>query len=127
MTATLEEVHPVLMARDVAASVRFYAGLGFRELFRDAATAPRYAVLRRDHVEIHLQWHDESAWAHPGDRPVYRFLVDDVDALFAELTGRDARLDRTEVMDTAWGTREFHLRDPDLNGLHFYRLRAEAR
>ena len=23
--------------------------------------------------------------------------------------------------DTPWGTREFHLRDPDLNGLQYYR------
>jgi hypothetical protein len=30
-------------------------------------------------------------------------------------------LERTEVRDTSWGTREFHVRDPDRNGLQFYR------
>jgi hypothetical protein len=34
-------------------------------------------------------------------------------------TAGDSRLDITEVRDTAWGTREFHLREPDRNGLQF--------
>jgi uncharacterized glyoxalase superfamily protein PhnB len=29
-------------------------------------------------------------------------------------------VERTEVWDTSWGTREFHVRDPDGNGLQFY-------
>jgi hypothetical protein len=29
--------------------------------------------------------------------------------------------DRTAVADTGWGTREFHVRDADGNGLQFYR------
>lgn len=143
--AVLSEVHPVLMVRDVAASVAFYERLGFRLRFRDSDEAPRYAGVRRDGVELHLQWHDASAWAHPGDRPTYRILVADVDALSdewgAEPGGADddgapgaaprrgepgardrvGELDRTPVMDTAWGTREFHLRDPDGNGLQLYR------
>jgi uncharacterized glyoxalase superfamily protein PhnB len=28
--------------------------------------------------------------------------------------------DRTEVTDTTWCTREFHVRDPDGTGLQFY-------
>jgi len=31
-----------------------------------------------------------------------------------------ALVDRTDVTDTNWGTREFHVRDPDGNGLQFY-------
>ena len=34
---------------------------------------------------------------------------------FGQLPGR------TGVSDTAWGTREFHVRDADGNGLQFYR------
>jgi hypothetical protein len=63
-----------------------------------------------------LQWHDFLAIA--GDRPNLRCPVDDVDALsheFGELP------DRTAVSDTASGTREFHVRDEDGNGLQFYR------
>jgi len=123
MAAKLRAVHPVLMARDVAASVRFYEGLGFRQVFSDSPSAPRYAAVKRDGAELHLQWHDPEEWAHAGDLPTYRFLVEDVDALFLELTVRNPNLDRTDLMDTAWGTREFHVRDPDGNGLQFYRIR----
>lgn len=122
-TATkLAAVHPVLASRDVTASIQFYTALGFRETFRDSPSAPRYAAVSRDGVELHLQWHDAEEWAHPGDRPVYRFCVVNVDGLFQELTQGDSSLDRTDVMDTAWGTREFHVRDPDGNGLQFYQL-----
>jgi catechol 2,3-dioxygenase-like lactoylglutathione lyase family enzyme len=121
MTARLEALHPVLTVRDVAQSIRFYESLGFRERFRDSPLEPRYAVVRRDDIELHLQWHDAVEWTHGFDRPTYRFVVDDVDALFRELWQRD--LDRTDVMDTPRGTREFHVLDPDGNGLQFYRER----
>jgi len=111
------------MVRDVATSIRFYARLGFRELFADNPDAPRYAVVRRDAVTLHLQWHDASEWAHPNDRPTYRFVVADVDALSTEFDRAGEPLDRTKVDDTQWGTREFHVRDPDKNGLQFYRDR----
>jgi uncharacterized glyoxalase superfamily protein PhnB len=48
-------------------------------------------------------------------------VVDDVDRLWAEFRGRGIVSDTTEVRDTPWGTREFHVRDPDRNGLQFYR------
>lgn len=127
MTAQLEAVHPVLMVRDVPASLRFYRDLGFDLAFADSETAPRYASIRRDGVELHLQWHAGSDFS-PGDRPTYRFVVRDVDGLFAEFASRASGLDRTEVGNTPWGTREFHVRDPDRNGLQFYRaLRDPSR
>ena len=72
------------MVRDVPASIRFYEQLGFQLTFRDSTTLTRYAGIRRDDVELHIQWHDASEWDHPIDRPTYRFLVQDVDALYAE-------------------------------------------
>ncbi|MFY9341519.1 MAG: VOC family protein [Planctomycetota bacterium] len=120
--ARLQAVHPVLMSRDVTASIRFYAQLGFALAYQDQPNAPRYAAVRRDDVELHLQWHDASEWTGAGDRPTYRFATDDVEGLSAEFA-RIPGLDHTAVADTAWGTREFHVRDPDGNGLHFYRDR----
>jgi catechol 2,3-dioxygenase-like lactoylglutathione lyase family enzyme len=109
------------MVRDVPDSIRFYAQLGFRLAFRDSDTQTRYAGVRRDDVELHLQWHDSSEWDHPIDRPAYRFLVQDLDALHAEFSALPQPLESRPVSDTAWGTREFHVRDPDGNGLQFYR------
>jgi catechol 2,3-dioxygenase-like lactoylglutathione lyase family enzyme len=121
--AVLQHVHPVLMSSDVAASLRFYGRLGFATLLVDAPARPRYAVIARDRVQLHLQWNEVTGWPAGVDRPVTRFVVDDVDRLSAELAALGPDIERTEVGDTAWGTREFHVRDPDGNGLQFYRLR----
>jgi catechol 2,3-dioxygenase-like lactoylglutathione lyase family enzyme len=123
MSVKLQCVKPVLMSRDVEASIRFYALLGFVETFRDDPTSVRYAGVARDGIELHLQWHDAAEWDFPNDRPTYRFVVADVDGLYEEFRGRGALADATGVRDTPWGTREFHVRDPDRNGLQFYRMR----
>lgn len=118
--AMLKAVHPVLMVRDIAASLRFYACLGFEQSFVDSAEQPMYAGVRRDGLELHLQWHDASEWSYPNDRPIYRFVVDEVDRLSEGFSAENGITDRTKVWDTDWGTREFHVRDPDGNGLQFY-------
>jgi catechol 2,3-dioxygenase-like lactoylglutathione lyase family enzyme len=120
MKATLSAVHPVLMVRDVVKAIEFYERLGFSLEFSDSKVRPTYAGIRRDAVELHVQWHDSDEWQYPNDRPTYRFFVDDVDRLSEEFMAVGP-LDRTAVGDTAWGTREFHVRDPDGNGLQFYK------
>jgi catechol 2,3-dioxygenase-like lactoylglutathione lyase family enzyme len=132
MPVEITAVHPVLMARDVAVSLAFYARLGFAEVFRDAPTAPRYAAARRGSVEVHLQWADAGQWAHSGDRPAYRFLTPDVDALYAEAVAAGAAAEQVggpyaSPADTPWGTREFHLHDPGANVLQFYGPPTPAR
>jgi len=120
MAATLQNVRPVLMVRDVEASLRFYARLGFTETFRDAPACPRYAGTRRDAVEFHLQWHDAGEWREGLDRPTYRLLVREVDELYADLLAAGVIRAGMVVRDMPWGTREFHVQDPDGNGLQFY-------
>lgn len=120
----IQAVHPVLMARDVSSSIAFFGRLGFKPLFMDSQDSPRYAAIAREGCELHLQWQDSSQWEGDRDRPTYRFLVTDVEALFREfqnagiLSGSPGPLASPE--NTSWGTREFHLRDPSDNGLQFY-------
>lgn len=125
----LRAVHPVLAAHDVDESLEFYRQMGFVVSFHDSPSQSRYAVVERDGVELHLQWADPSQ-CYPADRPVYRFLVHDVDALYREFAASGAvRPDTSQgspwarPADTPWGTREFHLRDPGGNSVQFYRLR----
>jgi catechol 2,3-dioxygenase-like lactoylglutathione lyase family enzyme len=128
MGVSIQAVHPVLMSSDIAASLRFFERLGFRESFIDRPGNPRYAAITRDGVVLHLQWHARDQWEHDGDRPIYRLLVSDVDRLHGEFLEAGAlsadsatRSPWTAPGDTPWGTREFHVRDPDGNGLQFYR------
>jgi len=127
MTASLEGVHPVLMSKDVAASVQFYLRLGFELLFLDNSNQPRYAVMRREAAELHLQWQASEQWSYPIDRPSYRFKVSDVDDLYQDFSDRGGIIEGasqespwSRPADTPWGTREFHLRDPGQNSLQFY-------
>ncbi|MBD0371024.1 MAG: VOC family protein [Pyrinomonadaceae bacterium] len=121
MEPRLESVHPVLMSRDVGRAIRFYESLGFKLVGQDSVHDPKYARVRRDDVELHLQWHDAREWNYPNDRPAYRFLVPDVDGLYEQFRESGALARATTVSETPWGTREFHVRDPDMNSLQFYR------
>lgn len=120
-------VHPVLASKDVSASIEFFRRLGFEPIFQDSSPDPRYAVVTRDGVELHLQWADPQQWVAGLDRPVYRFLLENVDIFFRELKGTGCVSSNAAgespwavPANTPWGTREFHLRDPDGNGLQFY-------
>ena len=115
----LVQVQPVLPTQDVKASIDFYVGrLGFTLAFRDAEN-PTYAGVRRDGVELHLQWHDPEEWSRI-ERPMLRFVVSDVDLLFEEFKCQGVFHQNTAIRTTHWGTREFAFFDPDKNGLTFY-------
>lgn len=123
------QVHPVLMSSDVRHACNFFVALGFETVYFDDPVNPKYACLERDNVEIQIQWNAISGAASTQDRPVYRFLVRDVDALYLELSARSQSLlalpDATPwhaPANTPWGTREFHVQDPSGNGLQFYQL-----
>jgi catechol 2,3-dioxygenase-like lactoylglutathione lyase family enzyme len=129
VTARIHAVHPVLAANDVMASVNFYSRLGFHLSFQDDALKPRYATVRRDGIELHLQWASVDQWSHPVDRPACRFTVSDVDEIYREFVASGGIGESSEEgspwrapADTPWGTREFHLRDPGQNSLQFYRV-----
>jgi predicted enzyme related to lactoylglutathione lyase len=114
------------MVRDVACAIQFYATLGFALAGTDSLSDPKYARVGRDGIELHLQWHDAREWDHSNDPLTYRFVVLEVDELHRQFRERAGVTDITPVSDTPWHTREFHLRDPDLNGLQFYRSTDEA-
>ena len=88
MKAKLQGVHPVLASKDVTVSVQFYLRLGFLLAFQDRPTEPKYAVMQRDGVELHFQWAGPEQWIHSIDRPAYRFIVSDVDAIYAEFVDK---------------------------------------
>lgn len=116
----LLKVIPVVMCSDIARSIAFYRSLGFESTFVDSPDYPKYVVVERDGVEMHLQWHDHADFPEGIDRPTYRFPVDDVDGLAGELR-RAIEVPMNGPMRTTWGTCEFHVQDPDRNGLQFFR------
>lgn len=120
--ARFQEVSPVLPVRSVTESVRYYTDrLGFHLQFQDDPKDPRYAVVERDGVRLHLQWHDPATFRDGVDTLALRFIIDDVDALFTEYSDKGVFHAKTALSNTPWGTREFAFYDADGNGLFFYR------
>ena len=123
MAARLAGVIPVLPARDVRDAVRFYVGrLGFEVVFQDSPDRPLYAGIRRDAVELHLQFQFQADFeAGTAGQAMLRLVVDDPDALFREYRDKGVFHDETQLRDTPWGTREFAFWDLNHNGLTFMR------
>lgn len=117
-TTRFLEVTAILGTRDIEKAIEFYVGrLGFVLAFRDGAEPTNYAGVKRDVVEVHLQWQNE----HEMSTTRLRLEVDDPDALFAEFRSRQLISEEAQVRNTPWGTREFAIYDPDRNALTFYR------
>jgi catechol 2,3-dioxygenase-like lactoylglutathione lyase family enzyme len=110
-------LHPILGTRDLERALNFYIGqLGFELAFRDPGGPANYAGVRREQVELHLQWQHEHEMATTR----LRFLVTDPDRLSGEYEQRQVQI-QNPLKSTPWGTREFALYDPDRNALTFYR------
>ena len=116
-----ETIHPVLPVQDVVKAIQFYVEkLGFEVAFADDDKDPKYAGVKRDNIEIHLQWHDAAEWVKGVDRPMLRFVIQNIEALYDEYKDKGVFHDRTALKNTPWGTREFAFYDPYMNGLTFY-------
>lgn len=117
----LKYIHPVLPVKDVAKALSFYKDkLGFGIAFTDDKINPKYAGVYRDHIEIHLQWHDEKEWEATIDRPMLRVVTENIDALFEEYSTKEVFHEQTTMRETPWGTKEFAFYDLYKNGLTFY-------
>ncbi len=117
-------VAPVLLVRDIVASVEFWRErVGF-ETDAIHGEPPSFAMPTRDDVTIMLA--QVPAGSEP-PMPNWRVLdkcnqvyvwVDDANALYDELRGRGAPIDFS-IYDTPWGTREFGIQDPEEHDIAF--------
>ena len=116
--AAFDAVQPIVGARDLVASIRFYVDrLGFTLVFRDGGTPTNYVGLRRGRVELHMQFQHD----HEMSTLRLRIRVDDPDVLHDEYRSRDVAI-ASPLENKAWGTREFSIYDPDHNALMFYKV-----
>ena len=116
-TARLTSSAPVLLVRDVVASANYYRdAVGFT-YDRFWGAPPDFVILRRDGLHLMLSQPPAGTAIVPhwkisrGIWNIY-FWVDDVDALFAELKQRGAKIDY-ELDDKPYDVREFGIQDLD--------------
>ena len=115
---------PVLHVSSSAVAETFYCSrLGFRMEFAyrfDAAKPdPCYMGLVRDGARLHVSSFSGDAVAGG----VVYLLVEDVDALHAELVAKGVSID-LKPTDQSWGNREMYVKDPDGNSIRFVRDRG---
>ena len=112
---------PLVHVSDSAAAEDFYCNrLGFRREFAyrvdDAIPDPCFMGLTRDGVWLHV-----SSFSGDGVAGgVVGLIVDDVDAVHAELAAKGVRID-TGPVDQTWGPREMYVKDADGNSIRFIR------
>lgn len=114
MNTDLLKIIPVLPSANIERDVDWYSEkLGFKEYFSDKM----YAVLYRENLVIHLQWH-----ANTEDDPllggsVIRIHVNNIRPLFEELLQRGAITNDSFKANTPWNTNEFGLFDLNSNAI----------
>ncbi|MCL5994442.1 MAG: VOC family protein [Chloroflexi bacterium] len=112
---------PVLHVSNSTAAEAFYCNrLGFHRQFAyrvdETRPDPCYMGLTRDGAWLHVSSFSGDAVAGG----VVYLLVDDVDALHAELVAKQVAIDLAPT-DQSWGNREMYVKDPDGNSIRFVR------
>lgn len=113
-TTSFLQIVPVLPTADVQRDVQWYQEkTGFQPVYTDNM----YAVLNRDNLYLHLQWHADT-----GDDPllggsVIRILVSEVEPIFEEFLARGTVAKDDLRRDTPWQTHEFGFYDLNNNAV----------
>lgn len=106
----------VFTVHDIVASLAYYRDkLGFDITFQYGEPV-FYACLCRDEVSVHLRSAREPDWV--AGHSALCIFVEDVDAVYAELAGRGARVVK-QPQDYDYGMRDFDVADLDGNRLVF--------
>jgi catechol 2,3-dioxygenase-like lactoylglutathione lyase family enzyme len=130
----MKRVIPALPVRDIGRSTEFYCEkLGFALGHREDG----FAIFRRDAAEIHIWAAADESWRTRGELvPVVsgaesfiagtascRLEAEDVDELYKAYQAQGILPADAQLIDQWWGSREFHLVDPDNNLITFFEPR----
>lgn len=117
MNSELVKLIPVIPSADIARDVEWYERhCGFRAYFAD----PMYAVIYREGLVMHLQWHADTVDDPLLGGSVVRVQVKNIEPIFEEFVERGT-VDRDAIRNaTPWGTKEFAFFDLNSNLLFVF-------
>ncbi len=114
MGTTILHIIPVLPSSDIERDVAWYKEkTGFELLFNDSM----YAVMYRENLCIHLQWHADTKDDPLLGGSVIRINVKNIQPLFEEFVKRGTVTKDKFIANTAWGTNEFGFYDLNKNAI----------
>ena len=107
---------PVLPSQNIRRDVDWYCeSLGFSYIFGD----DMYAGLKKDNLEIHLQWHADTDDDPLLGGSVIKFFVQDIMVVYDELIQRKTIKPEKLRENTPWGTHEIGIYDLNKNAIFF--------
>ncbi len=114
MTTEFLSIIPVLPSADLERDIAWYKEkLGFEIYFSDKM----YAVLYRENIGLHLQWHADTPDDPLLGGSVIRIYVKNITALFDELVERGTVTQGSLKINTPWKTNEFGFYDLNNNAI----------
>jgi hypothetical protein len=114
MSTELLSIIPVLPSADIERDIAWYKEkLGFETYFSDKM----YAIIYRENICIHLQWHADTRDDPLLGGSVIRIYVKNITALFNELVTRGTVTQDKMKLDTPWNTNEFGFYDLTNNSI----------
>jgi hypothetical protein len=114
MNTQLISIIPVLPSLNIARDIAWYKEkTGFETYFSDNM----YAVLYRDNLAIHLQWHADTADDPLLGGSAIRINVKNVKSLFDEFVERGTITPDKFRTNTPWKTNEFGFYDLNQNAI----------
>jgi hypothetical protein len=113
---------PVLPSADVKRDIAWYRErAGFECWWHNSDGAfPHYAVLWRENLVLHLQWHADTPDDPLLGGSVVRIEVKNIQPLFEEFVGRGTVTPDKFREKTPWGTNEFGFFDPNNNAIFLF-------
>ena len=108
-------IAPVLPSSDIDRDILWYKEkIGFNVIYKEEG----YAVLRRENLWIHLQWHTGKA-EDPIHGSVIKIFVEGIEVIFQELRERGTVTKDKLRYNTPWQTNEFAFYDLNKNAVYF--------
>lgn len=114
MNTEFKNIIPVLPSGNIARDITWYKEkTGFIEFFSNRM----YAVIYRDNLTIHLQWHADSDEDPLLGGSVIRIRVKNIRPLFNEFVQRQTIQPDAFKSNTPWNTNEFSFYDLNKNAI----------
>ena len=107
---------PVLPSADLTRDIAWYlAQTGFECIYQEVG----YAVLHRENLNLHLQWHADTVADPLLGGSVVKIFIRGIAPLFEEFVKRGTVQDTALNRNTPWNTHEFGFYDLNSNALFF--------
>ena len=117
MKTQLIEICPVLPSQDIIRDVAWYQQyMGFEVRHQD----DMYAVMRRENICFHLQWHADTEDDPLLGGSVMRIFVQNINGIFEEYIQRGTITKDKLRLNTPWLTNEFGFYDLNKNAIFIF-------